>query len=183
MLYVQPKNLLDFLKDINLMKDGTIYNEQFDLKNLPESPYSKPEPKVSQAAVDVQEVLTSTNNFGNAASQYKSDLITRINETQIKYKSIGLYNLIQAILLETFTLITIEDLAPEAALYFTNEDANRLYTNISYVANVIVKSTTDDLTLEPSKRFTLTQDLRRLQKDTAFMYRTISGRTVVEYEL
>lgn len=169
MRLVQPRNLLQFISKMNLEVTGEISLGPFSPGLTYTSTYFTPRLQVSEAAKSARDAVVD-GSFSNARREYSSSLVDKINKSQIELSNPALYHVLQTIVLEAFTLILIQDLAPKVSIWYTEKDARALHENINYAIEL--------LTLQGIDTHNLVMDLRNLDMDTAHMYRAITGEVL-----
>ena len=93
------------------------------------------------------------------------------------------YRMLQMIYIEVFSLITVQDLAPETADEYSQADAIRLHNNINFLIEYLndkYEATVDnDIELDTSVIvYRMNKLLRQLDTDSMYMYKVISGYTI-----
>lgn len=183
MQYNQPKNLLDFLKDIKVINDGILFNPDTLNKISDDVEYFSYETRVSEMGIQVLDILNTSNAFYSTVDVPDSIFVSLLDQLQVKYKDTLIMALMQEIVLDSFTLIALNDLFPENATFFTQKDALRLHNNISYVANNLARNKFDTNRYDRKLRLKLIKELRTLDKDTSYIFMTISGKVATDNEL
>lgn len=179
----QPMQLLHFMTMLDLQADGTVQKKYFDNDFDYISNYFTPELKVSKLAVDMQDVLYQGVTFVGDATAKDNELMKLEKFLDFKHTDKYAYRMLQMISIEVFSLITVQDLAPETADEYSQADAIRLHNNINFLIEYLndkYESTVDnDIDLDTSVIiYRINKLLRQLDTDSMYMYKVISGYTI-----
>ena len=179
----QPMHLLHFMTLLDLQNDGTVQKKYFDDDFDYISNYFTPELKVSKLAVDMHDLLYSGETFSADATANDSELMRLEQLLDFKHTDRYAYRMLQMIIIEVFSLITVQELAPDSSSEYEQADAKRLHNNINflieYLNNKYMATQDDEISLETSVIiYRINSLLRQLDIDSMYMYKTISGNTV-----
>lgn len=179
----QPMQLLHFMTMLDLQADGTVQKKYFDNDFDYISNYFTPELKVSKLAVDMQDVLYQGVTFVGDATAKDNELMKLEKFLDFKHTDKYAYRMLQMISIEVFSLITVQDLAPETADEYSQADAIRLHNNINFLIEYLndkYEATIDnDIDLDTSVIiYRINKLLRQLDTDSMYMYKVISGYTI-----
>lgn len=179
----QSMQLLHFMTMLDLQRDGTVQKQYFDKDFDFTSKYFTPELKVSKLAVDMQDVLYNGTTFSVDAQANQSELMRLEQLLDFKHTDRYAYRMLQMITVEIFSLITVQDIAPSASNEYNQADAIRLHTNLNFLMEYLNTKYTpkinDDISLENGVIiYRINRLLRKLDTDSMYMYKTISGKTI-----
>lgn len=183
MKLTQSRQLLSFMSSLGLEIDGTVRSPYFSDLLSYESRFYTPELKASKLGLDMAGVLKAGATFKATSGTTTNEIIRLARMLDLKNTDPLAYKLLQLITLEVFSLIVVIDLAPASANEYNLNDANRLHNNILYLNEYLGSRYTyegdNTRTLEQSViAYRLARKLKELDKDSAYMYKVISGNTL-----
>lgn len=183
MQLTQSRQLLSFMSSLGLEIDGTVRSPYFSDLLSYESRLYTPELRASTLGKDMADVLKAGATFTASSEVSTSEIIKLARLLDLKNSNPIAYKLLQLITLETFSLVAVIDIAPTSANEYNLTDANRLHNNImylnEYLGNEFAYNGANTRSLEQSVlAYRLVRKLKELDKDSAYMYKVISGNTL-----
>ena len=168
MEYEQPRELLKLIESLNVDTDGRVIRGTLDNTLLTVSGYFTPQGQVSKLASIVHDSIETGDVFTGLLGQVgESSLMALIKNTNLKYEQPHLYQMMQVIVTESFSLAYAIENQEELTYYYNQQDASRLHENINYVIDILGQ-------LDKTDYYALIQDLRNLDVDTMYMYSTLN---------
>lgn len=168
MEYKQPRELLKLIESLNVDTDGRVIRGTLDNTLLTVSGYFTPQGQVSKLASIVHDSIETGDVFTGLLGQVgESSLMALIKNTNLKYEQPHLYQMMQVIVTESFSLAYAIENQEELTYYYNQQDASRLHENINYVIDILGQ-------LDKTDYYALIQDLRNLDVDTMYMYSTLN---------
>lgn len=183
MQLTQSRQLLSFMSSLGLEIDGTVKTPYFsDLLDY-ESKIYTPELVASTLGLDMAGVLKAGATFKATSDDTTNEVIKLARLLDLKNTNPLAYKMLQLITLEVFSLVAVIDIAPTSANEYNIDDANRLHNNIMYINEYLgsqyAYNGDNSRTLEQSViAYRLIRKLKELDKDSAYMYKVISGNTL-----
>lgn len=174
MQYEQPRELLKFIETLKINTNGSFVRNALDNSIIDVSGYFTPQGKVSQLASTVHSAIKSGDVFTALLGQKEtSSLTSLIKDSTLRYDDPFIYQMLQAIVTEGFSLVYATENQPELMYYYNKEDASRLHENINYVADILAQK---DSTLY----YDVINELRNLDTDTMYMYSLINTSSLTD---
>lgn len=183
MKLTQSRQLLSFMSSLGLEIDGRVKTPYFsDLLDYKSRLYT-PELVTSKLGLDMAGVLKAGATFTATSDASTNEIIKLARLLDLKNTNPVAYKLLQLITLEIFSLVAVIDIAPSSANEYSLDDANRLHNNIMYLSEYLgseyAYNGENTRTLEQSVvAYRLVRKLKELDKDSAYMYKVISGNTL-----
>lgn len=168
MEYEQPRELLKLIESLNVDTDGRAIRSTLDNTLLTVSGYFTPQGQISKLSSIVHEAIKTGDVFTGLLGQVgESSLMALIKSTNLKYEQPHLYQMMQIIVTESFSLAYAIENQEELTYYYNQQDASRLHENINYAIDILGQ-------LDKTDYYALIQDLRNLDVDTMYMYSTLN---------
>lgn len=183
MKLTQSRQLLSFISSLGLEIDGTVRTPYFSDLLSYESKFYTPELVSSKLGLDMAGILKAGTTFNAKSGNQTNEIISLARLLDLKNTNPLAYKLLQLITLEVFSLVAVIEIAPTSANEYNLDDANRLHNNImylnEYLGNEYAYNGKNTRTLEQSVvAYRLVRKLKELDKDSAYMYKVISGNTL-----
>lgn len=174
MQYEQPRELLKFIETLKINTNGSFVRNALDNSIIAVSGYFTPQGQVSQLASAVHSAIKSGDVFTALLGQKEaSSLTSLIKDSTLKYDEPFIYQMLQAIVTEGFSLVYATENQPELMYYYSKEDASRLHENINYVADILAQK---DNTLY----YDVINELRNLDTDTMYLYSLVNTSSLTD---
>ena len=174
MQYEQPRELLKFIETLKINTNGSFVRNALDNSIIAVSGYFTPQGKVSQLASTVHSAIKSGDVFTALLGQKEtSSLTSLIKDSTLRYDDPFIYQMLQAIVTEGFSLVYATENQPELMYYYSKEDASRLHENINYVADILAQK---DNTLY----YDVINELRNLDTDTMYLYSLVNTSSLTD---
>lgn len=174
MQYEQPRELLKFIETLKINTNGSFVRNALDNSIIAVSGYFTPQGQVSQLASTVHSAIKSGDVFTALLGQKEtSSLTSLIKNSTLRYDDPFIYQMLQAIVTEGFSLIYATENQPELMYYYNKEDASRLHENINYVADILAQKGN-------TAYYDVINELRNLDTDTMYMYSLINTSSLTD---
>lgn len=174
MQYEQPRELLKFIETLKINTNGSFVRNALDNSIIAVSGYFTPQGQVSQLASAVHSAIKSGDVFTALLGQKEtSSLTSLIKDSTLRYDDPFIYQMLQAIVTEGFSLVYATENQPELMYYYSKEDASRLHENINYVADILAQK---DNTLY----YDVINELRNLDTDTMYLYSLVNTSSLTD---
>lgn len=174
MQYEQPRELLKFIETLKINTNGSFVRNALDNSIIAVSGYFTPQGQVSQLAYTVHSAIKSGDVFTALLGQKEtSSLTSLIKDSTLRYDDPFIYQMLQAIVTEGFSLVYATENQPELMYYYNKEDASRLHENINYVADILAQK-------DNALYYDVINELRNLDTDTMYMYSLINTSSLTD---
>lgn len=174
MQYEQPRELLKFIETLKINTNGSFVRNALDNSIIAVSGYFTPQGQVSQLASTVHSAIKSGDVFTALLGQKEtSSLTSLIKDSTLRYDDPFIYQMLQAIVTEGFSLVYATENQPELMYYYNKEDASRLHENINYVADILAQK-------DNTAYYDVINELRNLDTDTMYMYSLINTSSLTD---